>query len=160
MKKHYNIVNLILILCVIVGDIFYIINNDSLLIKSIKIALFFLIVLINLIFVLKNKTHKKSFAILMVVGLTFAMLGDIILELQFIVGAGLFAIGHIFYFLAYCFLSHLKLKDLLYGAIIFIPVTLFILLAPFFDFGSIFMEIVCIIYAIIISYTYLRRMIS
>lgn len=151
MKKYFNIANIILILSVIIGDIFYIINNDSLLIKSITSALFVLIGFINLIFVLKNKTLKKSFAILMVIGLTFAMLGDIVLELQFIIGAALFAIGHIFYFFAYCSLSRLRWKELIYGAIIFIPVTLFILLAPFFDFGSILMEIVCIVYAVIIS---------
>ena len=151
MKKTWNILNILLILAVCIGDIFYIIFNDSLLIKSLTSAGFVIIGIINLIFVLNNKTSKKHFSIIMLVGLIFAMLGDIILELHFIMGAVLFAIGHIFYFIAYSYLLPFKWKDLIYGAMIFIPVTLFILLAPIFDFGGIVMELVCIIYAVIIS---------
>ena len=151
MKKTWNILNIILIFAVCVGDIFYMIYNDSLLIKSLTSAGFVILGIINLIFALKNNSYKKRFAIIMLIGLTVAMLGDIVLELHFILGAGLFAIGHVFYFIAYCNLIPFKWKDLIYGAIIFIPATLFIIFAPFFDFGGIIMELVCIIYAVIIS---------
>lgn len=151
MKKLSNILNIVLISLVCLGDIFYMFYNHTLLIKSLISAGFVILGIINLVFAFKYNTDKKKFAIIMLIGLTFAMLGDIILELQFIIGAGLFAIGHIFYFLAYCNLIPFRWKDLIYGAIIFVPVTLFIIFAPFFDFGGILMEIVCIIYAIIIS---------
>jgi uncharacterized membrane protein YhhN len=87
----------------------------------------------------------------MLVGLTFAMCGDIVLNVWFIGGAILFAVGHVFYFVAYCFLQKFKWLDLIFGASIFIPSVLFITLAPIFDFGGIIMELVCIVYAIIIS---------
>ena len=79
------------------------------------------------------------------------MCGDIVLEVEFIVGAVLFAIGHIFYFVAYCFLQKFKWIDLFYGAAIFVPAVIFIVAIPIFDFGGVLMEIVCIVYAIIIS---------
>ena len=151
MKKTFNILNIFLILAVCIGDIIYMFVDHSLLTKSLTSAGFVLLGIVNLIFAIKNKTNKLKFAIIMVIGLTFAMLGDIVLEIEFIIGAALFAIGHIFYFIAYCTLIPFKWKDLIYGAIIFVPVTLFIILAPFFDFGGILMEMVCIIYAVIIS---------
>lgn len=150
MKKTFNILNILLILAVCVGDILYMIDR-TLLTKSLTSAGFVLLGIINLIYHCKNHLNHRNFAITMVVGLTFAMLGDIILEIEFIIGAALFAIGHIFYFIAYCFLLKFQWKDLIYGAVIFVPVTLFIILAPIFDFGGILMEMVCIVYALIIS---------
>lgn len=40
---------------------------------------------------------------------------------------------------------------MIYGAIIFIASCLFITLAPIFDFDGVLMEVVCVIYALIIS---------
>ena len=87
----------------------------------------------------------------MLIGLTFAMLGDILLEIYFIVGAGLFAIGHVFYFISYCQVIKFKWIDLIAGVIIFVPAILLITLVPIFDFGGMLMQMVCVVYAIIIS---------
>lgn len=146
----FNILNLLLIAAVVVGDVFYIID-DSLLTKSLTSACFVALGAVNLVYAIKNKTTNFKFCILMLVGLFFAMLGDILLEIEFIVGALLFAVGHVFYFISYCQLISFKWKDLIFGAIIFVPSTLFIVLAPFFDFGGILMELVCVFYAVIIS---------
>lgn len=150
MKRKFFISNIILIALVILGSIIFDIDREPLT-KSITSILFVVIGLINLIFVLKSNTNNKHFSIIMFIGLVFAMLGDIFLEFWFIPGAGLFAIGHIFYFVAYCYLSRFHLKDLIPGIIIFIPATLFILFAPIFKFDGSLMKIVCIIYALIIS---------
>ena len=153
MKNKFNwfiILNLILIVAVVVGDVFYIID-DSLLTKSLTSACFVALGAVNLVYAIKNKTTNFKFCILMLVGLFFAMLGDILLEIEFIVGALLFAVGHVFYFVSYCMLISFKWKDLIFGAVIFVPSTLFIVLAPFFDFGGILMELVCVFYAVIIS---------
>ena len=141
-----------MILAVIVGDVFYIINN-SLLIKSLASMCFVALGVVNLVYAIKNKIITKKFNILMMIGLFFAMLGDIVLDIKglFIYGALLFAVGHIFYFLSYCQLVPFKWKDLIFGACIFVPSTLFIVFAPFFDFGGIVMELVCVLYAVIIS---------
>lgn len=148
--KKINTLNLCLALAIIVGDIFYIIDS-SLLLKSILSFGFVLIGLINLIYVLKNKTVNKKFAITMLVGLFVAMLGDIVLEFHFISGALVFALGHVFFFIAYCFNSKFEWKNLIFSAIIFVPVLLFITFAPIFDFGGIVMQLVCTLYALIIS---------
>jgi uncharacterized membrane protein YhhN len=113
---------------------------------------FVLIGLTNLIyiFMLKENTQKK-YAIVMLIGLVFAMAGDIVLNIFFVGGAALFAIGHVFYFVAYCFATRFKVRDLIVAAIIFVPSLLTILLVPIFDFGGTFMQIVCVVYALIIS---------
>ena len=153
MKKFlnvFNVLNLLLILAVLVGDVFYIIKG-TLLIKSLTSVCFVLLGVVNLVYAFKNKAQNKKFCLAMLTGLVFAMLGDIVLELEFIVGALLFAVGHVFYFVAYCFLLSFKWKDLIYGMCIFVPVTIFIVVAPIFDFGGLLMEMVCIFYALIIS---------
>lgn len=150
MKKTFNILNAVLILLVLVGDVLYL-TIGGLAIKSVTSAGFVLIGIVNLVYIILNKQIDLKFPIIMLLGLVFAMLGDIILEIEFIVGAALFAIGHVFFFVSYCFISKFKWIDLAYGAIIFVPAVLFITLAPIFDFGGILMELVCVIYAVIIS---------
>ena len=151
MKKSLTIINICLILAILIGDIAFIISQ-GIEIKSATSICFFALGFINLIFALKNNTIYKKFAIIIVVGLFFAMLGDIFLEIEFIAGAILFAIGHIFYFVSYCYITRFKPKDLLYGFIIIIPSALFILFAPFFNFNPSIMQVLCIIYSIIISF--------
>lgn len=148
----FNVLNVILIVAVVIGDVFYIINDD-LLTKALTSVCFVALGAVNLIYAIKNKITVNKFNVLMIIGLFFAMLGDIVLDIKgmFIYGALLFAVGHIFYFLSYCQLVPFKWKDLIFGACIFIPSTLFIVLAPFFDFGGIVMELVCVFYAVIIS---------
>ena len=118
--------------------------------KSLASSVFVIIGVLNLIFAILIKT-KLMFPIMMSLGLIFAMLGDIILNIEFIAGAVLFGVGHIFFFIAYLFLEKFSWKDLLISAIIFIPSMLFILLAPIFNFNSDLMVAVAVIYALIIS---------
>lgn len=150
MKKPQLITNILLATLIIIGDIFFIVNY-SVITKSITSLLFVALGAVNLFFALKEKVPAKKFCIIMVVGLFFAMLGDIVLEIEFIIGALLFATGHIFYFVAYCTLQKFETKNLIPSVCVFIPAMLLIVLAPIFDFGGILMEIVCIFYALIIS---------
>ena len=150
MKKSAYILNSIFLLAIIILDIFYIVNGGIIL-KSITSACFFMLGVINLIFVLRMKTEKIKFSILLLVGLFFAMLGDILLEINFIVGAIFFAIGHIFYFISFCWLERFKWTDLIFSFVIFIPSVLVITLYPHFDFGGVVMEVLCVFYALVIS---------
>lgn len=151
MKKSFIIPNIILFLSVIIGDIFYI-NFGGLWLKGLTSLLFVALGVFNLIYTIKSKDDTtKKFAIIMLIGLIFAMLGDIVLNIYFIGGAILFAIGHVFYFIAYCYLVKFKWSDLIIGSIIFVFAILFITLAPIFKFENIIMELVCIFYALIIS---------
>ena len=150
MKTKFLIVNLVLALLILVGDVCYI-TLGGLLIKGLTSAGFVVLGAVNLLYLILNKDKDLKFPIIMLIGLFFAMLGDIVLNIYFIGGAILFAVGHVFYFVSYCMLNKFSVKDLLYGALIFVPAVLFITLAPIFDFGGVLMEIVCVIYAIIIS---------
>lgn len=149
-KDYFLIGNLVLALLIWTGDCLYL-RYDELWIKSATSALFVVIGIINLYFYLSHRDKPLKFPILMLTGLTFAMLGDIILEIEFIVGAALFAVGHIFYFVSYAMLEKPKWTDFIYGACIFIPAVLLITLAPIFKFGGAMLEILCCVYAAIIS---------
>lgn len=159
MKTFAKVFNIVMLALILVGDVLYINahtwfpNIDTLIIKSITSALFVIVGAVNLFLAVKFKTNHLKFSIIIFVGLVFGMLGDILLEINsmFIMGAGLFAVGHVFYFIAYCFIEKFNWKDLIYGLSIFVAALLFILLAPIFDFGGNLMKIVCIIYALIIS---------
>lgn len=150
LEMMFFISNIILTLWILAGDVCYIVFG-GLVIKSLTSALFVVLGAVNLSYVIFSQNKALKFPIVMLTGLVFAMSGDIVLEVEFIVGAALFAIGHIFYFVSYCFLQRFKWLDLVYGAVIFVPAVLFITLAPIFDFGGVLMEVVCVIYAIIIS---------
>lgn len=143
--------NISLILAIILGDICYI-TLGGLAIKATTSIFFVLLGIVNLTYVILTKQQNLRFPIIMVIGLSFAMLGDIFLNIEFIVGALLFAIGHVWYFVAYNFLQKFALHDLIYGIAIFVPSVIFILCMPFLDFGSLLMKIIVIAYALIISF--------
>ncbi len=146
--KTTHILNWIFLILILIGDICYIVFGKTW-VKGITSALFVILGIINLRYSIVYKTNKFNFTIL--IGLFFAMLGDILLEIQFVVGAALFAIGHMFFFVSYCFLCKLKWRDFIFGIIICVPSVLFITLAPIFNYNGVLMEIVCVVYAIIIS---------
>ncbi len=153
MKIYQQIIwplNIALILSITLGDICYITLGGTL-VKGLTSGLFVLLGLVNLAYVILQKRSLK-FPIIMTVGLVFAMLGDILLNVEFIVGAIFFAIGHVWYFVAYSFIAKFKPSDLIYGVAIFVPSVLFILLMPIFDFDGVLMQIVCVVYALIISF--------
>ncbi len=148
-KKISYILNIIFIILIMVGDICYITFGGTWL-KGLTSALFVLLGTINLYFAILFKGNIK-FCSWLLAGLFFAMLGDILLNIHFITGAIFFAVGHIFFFVSYCFLQKFKWQNLIYGLAIFIPSLLIITLVPIFDFNGILMEIICIVYALIIS---------
>ncbi len=157
MKKLALFLNILLIVLILLGDALYIYYGiytsiNALWIKSVTSALFVILGAVNLFFAIKNKTSCLKFCIFLLIGLFFAMLGDIVLNLHFIGGAILFAVGHIFFFISYCFIEKVNWKDLVCGLAIFLPSVLIITLVPIFDFGNVLMEIICVIYALIISF--------
>jgi len=94
--------------------------------------------------------EDKKYSLILVIGLFFAMLGDILLIDFFEVGAILFAIGHIFYFIAFCSLSKINVLDIAIALLIFGLCLLFIWLYPYFDLQG--MAVLIILYAFIISF--------
>lgn len=151
-RDLFLFVNLALALLTWFGDCLYVRYGNQLWLKSVTSALFVILGAVNLVYLILNKEKSLKFPILMVTGLVFAMLGDVILEIHFIAGAALFAIGHVFYFVAYTVDERFKPTDLIYTACILVPAILLITLAPCFDFGGVLMEVVCVVYATVISF--------
>lgn len=151
MKKNlFIILNIALILLVSVFQDLYI-AEDLIAFKSIASAGFVLLGGLNLFNAIKNKTANLRFCITMVVGLFFAMLGDILLEVEFIVGAIFFAIGHIIFFISYSFAEKFKWIDLIACVIIAIASVLIVVLLPIFDLPGM-LKPLCAVYAFIISF--------
>ncbi len=106
---------------------------------------------VNLIYSIMSKKGKLAFPSLIFAGLFSSMLGDVILNYDFIVGAFIFALGHIFYFIAFCKLNRFENRDSIPSMILFIGAAALLTLTPYFDFGSDLMLGICIFYAFIIS---------
>ena len=150
MNKNFVVANVIMLILILIFDVLYMFGG-GLIAKSIASIMFVTSGVINLIYCTKNKTNLK-FPIWMIIALTCAMLGDILLVINFYLGTAVFATGHIFYFVSYCMLSKINRKDLICGISIFTFALCIILFVPFLDFGSNFMKGVCCAYAFIISF--------
>ena len=106
-------INAFFLITTIVFDVLYIKKGNPYVFKTIASVNFVLCALVNLILVFKLKlVTNKKFVIFLFVGQFFAMLGDIVLIDFFIIGGILFAVGHVFYFISYCFIKPLKWLDL------------------------------------------------
>ena len=115
----------------------------------IKIAasvFFMLAAAVNLIYALKYFPDKKQPSIALTVGVS----ADIVINLNFIAGAAIFALGHICYFIAYSLMQKRCLSDFIATLIILMPIALFMMFSPLLDFGSINMKTVGLSYATII----------
>lgn len=137
-----------------VGYVFAIIRysrNGTALIKGQTSLCFVLIGLINLIFAVFAKT-KLRFPLAMMTGLCISMAADVVITWNFIAGAGLFAMGHICYFAAYCVLKQFCKRDLIPIGTIFCGSAIILLIVPNFDSSGEFMKWVCIGYAGFISF--------
>ncbi len=114
-------------------------------------VLFMLAGAVNLIYALIYFPDKKVSSITLTVGVFFALCADIAINLNFIAGAAIFALGHICYFIAYSVIQKPRAADFIPAMIIFVPVALFMMFSPLLDFGSVMMKIIGITYAFIIS---------
>lgn len=111
---------------------------------------FMLAAAVNLIYALKYFPARKLPSITLTIGVFFAMCADIAINLNFIAGAAIFALGHICYFIAYSVMQKPRLSDFITALIIFIPIASFMMFSPLLDFGTIMMKIIGISYALII----------
>lgn len=116
--------------------------------KCLASTSFVILAIINYVFAVKAKSSKLKIATLMLIGIIFAMGGDVSINSSFELGAAVFALGHLFYFFTYCKIRKLCLKDFIVSGIIFVGITCFLFLTPIFDFGE--MAIVVVVYCVII----------
>jgi hypothetical protein len=143
-------VNLVIMAAVFVGNYFFL-TIGGLGIKAVTSAGFVFMGLSNLIFALIRRQTRIAFQISLSAGLLLACLGDILITPSFVVGASLFAAGHICFFVSYCALNKLRLLDLAIGGIIFGAAACFILFSPILYFSADYLRGICLAYALIIS---------
>ncbi len=149
-NKTLLILNVVFFVAILVFDILLLCFREPYIYKTIPSVLFVLCGVLNFIYVFKLEQRNKVFKYLMLIGLIFACLGDIVLIDYFVIGAILFAIGHIFFFISYSVLQKIKLRDILIALGIFVVSLIVILVPQIFDFGE--MLPVVIVYAFIISF--------
>lgn len=150
MKRRFLILNAALAVFTLVCCVFYD-QMGSVLLKGLTCFGFVSIGIANLLYCIRVKSFGLKFPALMALGLSICMAGDVTLDLHFLAGALIFALGHVFYFAAYCCLEKFRLTDLFPALTIFLGSAALILLTPLFDFGSALMKGVCLLYALIIS---------
>lgn len=148
--------NLLLGVFIAIGGLCYDTILHNLVMKTIASSGFVVLCGINLRYGLSAKkgfinAGRDNFAYIMFVAFTLCLLADIVLEIEFMYGALIFAVGHVCFLFAYCRLAKVKAKDFLPSIIIFVIAAPIILFVPTFDFGGSLMQIVCLFYALIIS---------
>ena len=149
-NKTLLILNVVFFVAILVFDILLLCFREPYIYKTIPSVLFVLCGVLNFIYVFKLEQRNKVFKYSMLIGLIFACLGDIVLIDYFVIGAILFAIGHIFFFISYSVLQKIKLRDISIALGIFVVSLIVILVPQIFDFGE--MLPVVIVYAFIISF--------
>ncbi|MBQ4551526.1 MAG: hypothetical protein IJA59_01080 [Clostridia bacterium] len=147
MKKCIRYINYLLLLLSLISAVCYA-HFSGLPLKTLNATIFMLLGLINAGYAFKKRAFNP---LCMVFALAFCMAADVTLWFSFIVGAGLFAIGHVFYFICYCKREKFLWSDLIPGAVLFVSVCVLMLTWKRFDYGGALMEGICIGYALIIS---------
>lgn len=149
--KIMSLINIISIAMLLLLNYFYQSNNFDYTLKCVCSSLFAIIGIINLGYALCTKQNDKRFYIGMTVAIIFSMLGDMFIYFSFVVGVGVFAISHLCFIATYCFIQKLQKLDFIIGTLFFIPSSLFLLLSPILVFEEPMLNLVCIVYALIIS---------
>ncbi len=151
LKKIYTVLNVIMILATLVVGFCYL-EFGGIVVKGAAGLSFTALGAVNLLFAYRSGAKSKKFALYMTLGLFTCFVADVVLNIEFIIGALIFAAGHVLYFVAYTQLVRFKLSDLVPTAVLFAATASFIIFAPILDFGSPLMFGVCLLYALIISF--------
>lgn len=85
MKKLFVVVNLVMLAAILLLDIGYM-THGGLGLKAVTSLMFVVTGVINLVYCLKNKVNTR-YPVWMVVALVTAMLGDVLLGINFYLGA-------------------------------------------------------------------------
>ena len=154
MKKTQKLMltlNVCVITLICILNYFYQSNGFNFTLKCLCSGLFAALGIANLVYARKTKEENRKFYIFMALGLVFAFLGDYLIGYDFIVGAATFALGHVFFVIAYCFLHKMQKLDLIVSGALFACCLIFLRFCPLLSFDVPVFRVVCVIYALIIS---------
>ena len=150
-NKFWLFFNLSVTLLVFVLSYLYQVNGFSYKFKRLNSGVCFALGAVNLLYALITNQGCKSFCLSMALGLAFAGLGDCLIDSSFMLGAGLFGVGHILFVLAYCFLQKLKRLDLFISLALFALAATFLIVTPFKHNDILIIRGVLVGYALVIS---------
>ncbi len=123
-------------------------DHRSLFLKGMTSSFFVLLGLVNAVYSCIAK-KGRVFSCTMAAGLLLAMLGDVLLGVDFYMGMGAFALGHVLYLTAFCVRARPRWADLIPAAALF-AFALWFLEKPFLHFGYGPLKMACAAYAAII----------
>ena len=152
-NKIFAALNVLGVIALLIGMVRYM-ALGGLALKATAAGCFVALGVMNMVYALVSKPPRRRYAVIMSLGLLFAMLGDVLLGkdlLKFAIGAGLFAVGHILYTVSYYTLKRVTKWDIIVSGIMFAFSTALILFYPKFDFGGFAMQAVCLVYGLVIS---------
>lgn len=119
--------------------------------KCICSGSFALLGVINLCHAAAIRRGGRRFHVAMCLGLILAFLGDVLIGYDFIIGAATFALGHVCFIVAYCFMQRMQKLDCVLSGALFLGGLIFLLFCPLLRFEAEIFRFVCIAYALIIS---------
>ena len=125
--------------------------TGSLRMKGITAGCFVLLGLVNLVYALCSRPRRISFPLVMCAGLTMAMLGDLLLDRNFVLGAGLFALGHVLYTAAMYIRQRYAPLDLEMTGVMLLIALGILAFTPGLRLTDPALRTVCYVYALIIS---------
>lgn len=144
-------INIVLIAAIFTLNYFYQKHGFHFTLKCVCSGGFALLGLINLAYALTTKQPNLKFFVGMAAGLVLAMLGDVLIGYDFIIGAATFALGHICFVVSYCFMQRMGPLDCIISGVLFLGGASFLLFSPLLTFDVPIFRVVCIVYALIIS---------
>ena len=150
-QKIMLAINLLVIATIFVLNFFYQASGFDFTLKCVCSGLFAFLGFVNLAYALKTKQTNTKFYIGMTAGLVLAFLGDVLIGYDFIIGAATFALGHVCFVVAYCFMQKMQKLDYIISGVLFLGGLIFLLFCPLLTFEVPLFRIVCIVYALIIS---------
>ena len=148
--KQLTMVNIVIAVAVFIGNYFYQSLGFNYPLKIMCSGGFAIMGIINMGYAKKHVENKKVL-IFMTLGLIFAFLGDVAINPNFILGVIFFALGHVFFVVAYlAYRKWEKLDGIMSFALGAFSVG-FILFFPYIVFHVAALKYVVLAYAVIIS---------
>ena len=150
-KKVFLGLNILLLTALAVCIYIYANHFGRLVMKGVTAGCFAALGLVNLAYAFCGKPRKLAFPLLLALGLLLAMSGDILLHSSFLLGAGLFAAGHILYAAAMYARQRFAPLDAALSAVMLLIALAILTFTPNLHFSDPIMQPVCYVYAVIIS---------
>ena len=150
LQKKFYIWNILLLICAIICLVCYDFHG-GLWLKGLTSTWFVILGFSNLIYARKMNLKMSRFLVLIELGLCFGMCADVLLGVQFIFGILFFALGHVFYLIAFYSLDKFHKKDV-YIILPIAVVSLFVVTgSPYIQIEDPFIKKLLLGYAVIIA---------